>query len=179
MHDEQRRNLVMAVLKVVGVAVVVGAVIGLGVLVVVKALGLSGTPATHSPARGDTAVPSALPTVALSSPGGSESSTPTDTPSETPTPGPDQAIRLSATPVSVQPLQRIDLTGTWSGPDNTSLQVQRMENGAWTDFSTVQAQLRGGTFTTYVMTSRPGANRFRVRDPASGKASNAVTVTVG
>lgn len=179
MRDEQRRNLLAAVLKVVGVAVVVGVLVGLVALVLVKALGLSGTPAAQSPTSGDTASPSALPTVALSSPGATASSSLTDTPSATPTPPKQKAITLSATPVSVQPMQQVNLTGTWNGHDNAALQVQRMENGAWTNFSTVQAQVRVGSFATYVMTSRSGANQFRVLDPASGTASNGVTITVG
>jgi hypothetical protein len=36
-----------------------------------------------------------------------------------------------------------------------------------------------GTFETYVMTSHPGPNRFRVYDPAEGKASNVITIVIG
>jgi hypothetical protein len=56
--------------------------------------------------------------------------------------------------------------------------VQRFENGGWTDFPTT-ASVRGGIFTTYVMTGRVGMNRFRVLDPSSGRSSNPVRVRVG
>lgn len=184
MRDEQRRTLLQAVLKVVAVAVVAGVVIGLSALVLVKALGLNSAPAAHS-AASDSASPSALPTVALSSPGATDQATPTVSPSSTPTTTAPpkkkkkKAIQLSASPASVHAMQRVNLTGTWPGHDNVALQVQSMQTGAWTDFAGVQAQVSAGTFTTYVQTGRAGDNQFRVRDPASGAVSKAVTVTVG
>ena len=88
-------------------------------------------------------------------------------------------IQLSATPGQVGPGERINLTGTYPGVDNVALQVQRKENGAWVPFADVQAQVRVGTFETYVMTSRTGGMKFRVFDPTAQEASNAVAVTVG
>ena len=88
-------------------------------------------------------------------------------------------IKLSATPGQVGPGERINLMGTYPGADNVALQVQRKENGAWVPFADVQAQVRVGTFETYVMTSRTGGMKFRVFDPAAKAASNAVAVTVG
>ena len=58
------------------------------------------------------------------------------------------------------------------------LQVQRMESGAWSDFP-VTMSVSGGTFATYVQTSRTGPNKFRVVDTDSDAVSNEVTVTVG
>jgi hypothetical protein len=182
-QDEQRREITTAVLKVVGVAVAVGLVIALGAFVMIKALGFSdSTPSAHSTTSADSSSPSALPTVALTSPGaGDATSAPADSTSPSPTAGPSRkkAIQMSATPASVRPMERINITGTWPGHDNIALQVQRKENGAWTDFAGVQAPVQVGTFSTYVLTSHTGDNQFRVRDPASGKVSNAVTITVG
>ena len=87
-------------------------------------------------------------------------------------------LYLTASPVMVQPMERINLTGQWPGQDNASLVVQRFENGAWSDFG-VQVRVNVGTFSTYVMTGRTGDQRFRVFDPATQTASNEVTVTVG
>ncbi|MDQ6642747.1 MAG: hypothetical protein M3Y66_09670 [Actinomycetota bacterium] len=181
MPDDERHDLAAVVLKVIGVAVAVGLVIGLGVLVMVKALGVGGsTPSAHSSTFLAPPTPSALPTVALSSPGTTDSTTPGNQPTVAPssesTNG--KAIQLSASPMIVKPMEKIFLTGTWRRHDNVALQVQRKENGGWTDFANVQAQVQVGTFTTYVMTSRVGDNKFRVRDPATGKVSNSVTVTV-
>jgi len=182
-RDEQRRHLLDAVLKLVGVAVAVGLVIGAGAFVMVKALGFSdSTPAAHSSSPQDSASPSALPTVALSSPAASDASEPAQTqtasPASEPTGKKKKPITLSATPAFVKPMERINLTGSWRAHDNVTLQVQRKENGAWTDFADVHPQVQVGTFTTYVLTSRAGDNQFRVRDPATGKVSNAVTITV-
>lgn len=183
MQDQQGRNLVDAVLKLVGVAVAVGLVIGLGAFVMVKALGFSGsTPSTHATSPEDTSEPSSLPTVALTrtdETGGNSGPDESSTPNLTSGPRKNRTIQMSATPVSVKPMERINITGTWRGHDNVALQVQRKQNGAWSDFADVQAQVQVGTFTTYVMTSHAGANRFRVRDPATGKVSNAVSITVG
>lgn len=181
MRDEQRRHLFDAVLKLVGVAVAVGLVIGAGAFVMVKALGFSdSTPSAHSSSPQDSAPPSALPTVALTLPAASDASDPAQTQTASPSSEPTgkKPIALSATPVFVKPMERINITGSWRAHDNVTLQVQRKENGAWTDFADVHAQVQVGTFTTYVLTSRAGDNQFRVRDPATGKVSNAVTITV-
>ena len=57
------------------------------------------------------------------------------------------------------------------------LQVQRFE-GAWSDFP-VSANVSGGIFNTFILTSRTGKARFRVIDHALNRASNPVTVTIG
>ena len=178
MRDDQRRQLADAFLKVVAVAVGVGAVIAIGIFIMVKALGFSdSTPAAHSSAQADS--PSTLPTRALT-PSGSPS--PSEEPSATETSKPARSkdkIKLSATPGQVGPGERINLTGSYPGADNVALQVQRKENDVWVPFADVQAQVRVGTFETYVITSRTGGMKFRVFDPTSEAASNAVGVTVG
>lgn len=88
-----------------------------------------------------------------------------------------QAITLSAAQVSVSPMQQIDLTGTYPTGEGAILQVQRMEDGAWTDFP-VTVPVSGRQFGTYVMTSRPGPNKFRVIDTDTQQTSNPVEVTV-
>ena len=65
-------------------------------------------------------------------------------------------------------MQQIDLTGTYQAGEGAILQVQRMENGAWSDFP-VTMSVSGGTFATYVQTSRTGPNEFRVVDTDSGR----------
>ena len=87
-------------------------------------------------------------------------------------------ISLSAGQQSVSPMQQIDLTGTYPGGEGAILQVQRFENGAWSDFP-VTMSVSGGTFATYVQTSQVGPNQFRVIDTDTQVASNELTVTVG
>ncbi|HEX7738301.1 MAG TPA: hypothetical protein VF426_01495 [Marmoricola sp.] len=81
------------------------------------------------------------------------------------------------TPLTVAPMERINLTGTYGRRDNISLQVQRYENGTWADFPT-EADVSLGTFETFVETSHTGANKFRVYDAQNDVGSNVVTVTV-
>jgi hypothetical protein len=175
--DTENRPVLTGLVALVGVAVAIGLLGGLAVLVGVKATGIGGS----TEASDD---PSTSATFRLPRP--TETSTET-TPEETaePSPGaettseaPATGISLSASQQSVSPMQQIDLTGTYQGGEGAILQVQRMESGAWSDFP-VTMSVSGGTFATYVQTSRTGPNKFRVVDTDSDVVSNEVTVTVG
>jgi hypothetical protein len=160
-----------------GVVVAIAVLIALGTVIVVRALGLD---------EGDTADPvgsapsesrEPLPTTALPVPGEeSQTATPTEEPSSKPR-GKGR-IELSVSPVSARVNERINLTGTYRGNDNVGLEVQRFEDGNWRDFG-VSATVRVGTYETWVMTGRPGEQRFRMWDPATRRGSNVVLVTVG
>jgi hypothetical protein len=171
---ERQQQIAAVVLKIVGVAVAIGLVIGLGAWLMVKALGLQ-TSSSNDPTSGNVQPLNPLPSTALPVP--SDSASASDTPTSIPT-AVSTGLYLSASPVMVQPMERINLTGQWPGQDNESLVVQRFENGSWSDFG-VQVRVNVGTFSTYVMTGRTGDQRFRVFDPATQTASNEVTVTVG
>lgn len=175
---ERQQQITTVVLKLLTVAVSVGLVIGLGAWVMVKALGLD-SPDVTSLGPGEVQPITPLPTTALPVPG--ESPLPSDGTTglvTTPASPATGDLYVSASPVFVKPMERINLTGQWPGHDNESLLVQRFENGQWADFG-VQTQLNVGTFATYVMTGRPGDQRFRMYDPTTRTASNEVTVTVG
>ena len=174
--DTEKRPVLMGLLALVGVSVAIGLVAGLGVMMTVKATGIGESSSTASDS-------SASATFNLPQP----STTPTEQiqPQQTQEPGtaqptaePAAGISLSAAQQSVSPMQQIDLTGTYDGGDGSILQVQRMENGSWSDFP-VTMSVSGGTFSTYVQTSRTGPNQFRVVDTDTGVESNEVTVTVG
>ncbi len=87
-------------------------------------------------------------------------------------------FKLTAAQTSVPAMGRIDLTGSYPRGDGAILRVQRKVDGAWTDFP-VTMSVRGGTYTTYVVTGQSGKTKFRVIDTDSGKASNVVEVTIG
>ena len=99
-------------------------------------------------------------------------------PTKTPDSAKTGAMRLSISPVSARPMERVNLTGTYKGADNVGLQVQRFEDGNWRDFG-VTATVRVGTFETYIMTGRPGEQRFRMYDPQAKEGSNVVLVKIG
>jgi hypothetical protein len=175
--DTENRPVLTGLLALVGVALAIGVLGGLGMLVGVKALGIGGGDGSGSDDAGASATlylpkPSDTPTAAASEPATSES------PDASSPATPAEAISLSAGQESVSPMQQIDLTGTYPTGEGAILQVQRFENGAWSDFP-VTMSVSGQTFATFVQTSRPGPNKFRVIDTDSQATSNEVTVTVG
>ncbi len=182
LHDGEDRETQVrnALLKALGVVVGIGIAVAVGTVIVVKALGLS-----EADAPGPIgAPPSALPTTALPAPGEESASAdpsadPTDQPSDLVTPKvKDGRIDLVVSPREARPMERVDMTGTYEGGNGVQLQVQRYEDGVWSDFG-VSATVRSGGYKTYVMTGRAGENRFRMYDPASERGSNVVLVTIG
>ncbi|PKH37815.1 hypothetical protein SAMN05192575_101868 [Nocardioides alpinus] len=175
--NTENRPVLTGLLALVGVAVVIGLLGGLAVMVGVNATGIgdtttasddSGTPATFRlPRPSDTGSSIPEPEESIEPEAGESTS-------EAPATG----ISLTATQQSVSPMQQIDLTGTYPGGEGAILQVQRFENGAWSDFP-VTMSVSGGTFATYVQTSQVGPNQFRVIDTDTQVASNELTVTVG
>lgn len=172
------------------VAVVIGVLAGVTVLLGVKILGIGGGDATASgdgPSAGETLyLPEPAPTTA---PSGPRITLDVD-PEEEPSGADDEAeeeveeeekdegeLVLRTGQSAVAPMQRIDLSGSY-GKDGAILQVQRKENGSWNDFP-VTVSVRGGAFSTYVMTGKSGKTKFRVVDTDSGEESNAVTVQIG
>lgn len=179
MHDDDgSSNVAGTALKVAGIALVLGVVIGLGTLSLVRSLGLN-SPRQPGPAvvkstptgPGQPLPSTALPTSKTSAPGAGFSISPNPTPSS------GTGIQLALSPAFARPMQRVNLTGSYPGKDNLSLQVQRNEGGVWTNFPT-SAQVQNGTFQTYVLTGRLGDQVFRVFDPQTNAASNPVTVTI-
>lgn len=176
--DDRSQQVRSALLKALGLVVAVAVVIALGTVIVVQALGLDEGDST-GPVGSDPSAPrSALPTTALPVPG-EESRTPE--PEDERGEDADAArgrIQLDVSPVLARANERVNLTGTYRGADNVGLEVQRFEDGSWRDFG-VSATVRVGTYETWVMTGRPGEQRFRMWDPAAQRGSNVVRVTIG
>ena len=175
--DTENRPVLTGLVALVGVAVAIGLLGGLAVLVGVKATGIGGGSESSNEST-------ASATFNLPRPSDTDSSIPAPEETSEPSVGestseaPAEAISLSATQQSVSPMQQIDLTGTYQSGEGAILQVQRFEAGKWSDFP-VTMSVSGGTFATYVQTSRPGPNKFRVIDTDTGATSNEVVVTVG
>ncbi len=175
--DTENRPVLTGLLALVGVAVVIGLLGGLAVTLGVKATGIGDDPT----ASGDSGTPATFrlprPTDTGSSIPAPEESVEPDA-GETSSEAPTDAISLTAGQQSVSPMQQIDLTGTYPSGEGAILQVQRFENGAWSDFP-VTMSVSGGTFATYVQTSQVGENKFRVIDTDTQVASNELVVKVG
>ncbi len=172
-------------LALIGVAVVVGLILGGGALAATKVLGINddGT-ADDDATSGDTLVlPHPERTASPSGPLVTLESDPTSGPEtgdieESESTKPENLISLSAGQTAVGPMDQIDLTGVYPGGEGAILQVQRLEGGKWADFP-VPISVSDETFSTYVQTSQPGLNRFRVIDTANGATSNDVRVVIG
>lgn len=180
------RHLVIAVGAVAVVALVIGGVVSMAALGAARVAGFDEARPTAA-ARPSLYLPTGVPTTTVegypdpegagggsaAQPSGGGSGDRTRRPPRRPAP----ALTVRAAPSRVAPGERITLTGRYRGHDGDSLQVQRF-SGAWADFP-VQARVRGGTYSTYIITSRTGVNRLRMLDPRTGTTSRPVRVRVG
>ena len=184
--DEDRARALTSALAAMGaVAAVVGLVVGAAVLGVFRLTGLSEAEATTEAAPQTLHIPRYRPTERVNEdwpglgrytpPPTPELDLPSDEPSASPSPN---GITLFVEPEQVAPGQQINFDGVYPEGEGAVLQVQRNEGGAWIDFP-VTATVQGGSFRTYILTTRVGVARFRVLDTGSGRASNPVTVTIG
>ncbi len=180
--ESPARTLLIAVAAMAGVALLVGLSIG---AVVLAAVG------TSDAGDGQIVTEEGPQTMVLPKYSPTESSGDEwDLPSYEPPPSPSvdlgdaekegraDRITLFVAPQRVGPGERINFNGVYRGGEGATLQVQRQESGKWTDFP-VTATVRGGSFSTWIQTSRTGTSAFRVFDPSLNRPSNVVRVTVG
>lgn len=185
--EEPSRALVRALVAMVAVAVLVGVSVGVALMAAAKIGGLSDT-AQASGQNDDTPASLYMPEYQPTKDAGDgwDLPDPIESPSALPTGGEAKAsskprskgITLFVAPQQVNPGARINFNGVYPGGEGASLQVQRRDGGSWTDFP-VTASVRGGSFETWIMTSRTGKTKFRMYDEAADKGSNVVTVQIG
>jgi hypothetical protein len=185
--EPEEHPVIAGLLALVGVGLAVGLIAGLAALVGVQVLGLGDAGASdRATAQQSLYIPDPEPTKASKgplitlAPGPSESSDGEEKPSKhnKPSKKADDEISLSASQTAVSPMEQIDLTGVYPGGEGAILQVQRFTSGKWTDFP-VTVSVSDETFATYVQTSQPGVNKFRVVDSDTDQISNEVRVNVG
>ena len=171
----------------VGVALVVGLILGLVVIAGTRVLGLGGGSDEGSASSGRTMYlprPEKTPTASgpqiTLAPGEESSSPANDKPSDKPTKSesPRKEISLSASTTQAAPMEQFNLTGVYPGGEGAILTVQRFQSGAWQEFPAT-GSVSGEAFQIPVQTSQPGVNRFRVVDSDSGLPSNEIRVTLG
>ena len=180
LSEDEGHPIIAGLVALVGVGVVVGLLVSGAALAGSSVLGLGddGDDGTTS-SQQSMYLPTPSATESASGPQitlqpGAESPT-ADPSSEAP---PESAISLSASVTEVRPMEEIYLTGVYPGGEGAVVQVQRLENGKWEDFATVDAVVSGETFSTYVQTAQVGVNKFRVRDTDGPEVSNEVRVQV-
>jgi hypothetical protein len=179
--EDEGHPIIAGLVALVSVGVVVGLLISGAALAGSSVLGLGGDDDSGTTSSEQSMyLPKPSPTESQSGPQvtlqpGEE------TPSETPTSEapPEFPISLSASVTQVSPMEEIYLTGVYPGGEGSVVQVQRLENGKWEDFATVDAVVSGETFSTYVQTAQTGVNKFRVRNTDGPEVSNEVRVKVG
>lgn len=180
-EDDPKRALAVALLAMAGVAVVVGLALGLGAATFLKTSGLDeGRQRQADSAPASLFIPQYQPTEQVPEDLGLPEVTPTEDPSPSPTEKstPKRRITLFVAPQTVSPGERINFNGVYQAGEGATLQIQRKENGAWVDFP-VDTVVNGGVFSTWITTSRPGVQPFRVYDIEREKPSNVVRVTIG
>jgi len=163
-----------ALLKALAVVVVIGVFIALGTTIVVRALGLNDGDSRAPVGAASSAPEKPLPTKAIPQPGEKTAKSDEEQASKS---DKTNRIQLAISPALARPMERVNLTGTYKGADNVGLQVQRLEDGSWQNFG-VDATVHVGTYETYIMTGRPGEQRFRMYDPQRREGSNVVLVTI-
>jgi hypothetical protein len=177
--SDEKHPVVAGFVALVAVALAVGLLLGVLTLVASRVTGLGGDDGAAATDAGPSLY---LPTPSATSSSGAAAAQPgaaAQTPAAAPTSSaPAKQITLQSGESSVASMQRIDLSGVYTGGEGAVLQVQRMGDGKrWEDFP-VTAAVSGETFSTYVQTGRSGVQKFRVRDSDSGMVSNVVAVTV-
>ena len=178
--------IAVGVVALVGVAVVVGLILGLVVLAGTRVLGLDGGSDSGSTSGGRTMYlprPEKTPTETAPqitlAPGDESSSTAQSRPSKpAKSESPRKEISLSASTTQAAPMEQFNLTGVYPGGEGAILTVQRFQDGSWQDFPAT-GSVSGEAFQIPVQTSQPGVNRFRVLDSDSGLQSNEIRVTIG
>lgn len=182
MADGGGRPVLTGLAALVGVAVVVGLILGGAALAATQVLGLGGDDATTEATSADSMYlpsPSKTPDsddpAFTLAPGDEETEQESESPTESESP--DQAITLSASQTEVASMEQIDLTGVYPGGEGAILQVERFIDGAWGEFE-VTVPVSNETFSTYVQTGQTGVNKFRLRDTDNDEVSNVVSVTV-
>lgn len=164
------KQVLVGVAVLLGVAALVGGLIG---FVSLKAADFAGITSDPTSSRETMVLGPRSPTPPTTAPHTPRTST------TTPPPRPSRTgIVLHAAPSSAAAYDKITLTGTCRVPACTTLQVQRKEAGTWVDFPT-QTTVNDGRFSTYIQTGHTGINLFRVQEISSGRASLPVRVTIG
>lgn len=180
MAEQEGRPVLTGLMALVGVAVVVGLVLGGAALAATQVLGLGDDAATAETSSAESLY---LPTPEKTEEDNGPAITlapgakPTRTPSATESDKPEKGITLQAGQTEVGAMDQIDLTGVYPDGEGAILQVERFIDGGWGEFE-VTASVSNETFSTYVQTGQVGVNKFRMRDTDTGELSNVVAVTV-
>jgi hypothetical protein len=89
-----------------------------------------------------------------------------------------ETIQLENSANAAKPFQTVQIQGTYRGGADTTLRVQRLEEGQWQAFPLPAKTDKSGQFTAYVEFGRPGLYQLRVLDPDSDLTSKPSVLVV-
>lgn len=191
--ETEDRPVLVGVIALVGVSLIVGLIVGVVALGGARVFGLNGggggggggaavEPTLSLPPVTETATASG-PLITLT-PGdegegeeGSAPAEPTEPTTTTTTEAAEGELTLQVSRTTAGPMERIDVSGIYTGGDGAILTIQRFTDGSWNDIA-ANAAVSGELFSTYIALGRPGENRIRAIDPSTDVTSNEVSVTI-
>lgn len=187
------RPVLVGVIALVGVSLVVGLIVALVIMGGTRVVGLSGDsggaaggpePTLTLPPVTETEFGNTTLTLTPEQPdeggeGGEAAGEPTEPASSTTTTtaAAEPEISLQVDTTSAGPMERIDVSGIYTGGDGAVISIQRFTDGSWNDIA-ANAAVSGELFSTYIALGRPGENRIRAYDSSADLASNEVVVTI-
>jgi hypothetical protein len=189
MAESPDRPVITGLVALVGVALVVGLLAGLGAIIGTRVIGLDGgDDSTAGEPRDEQSLylPDPVPTEEEGGPLVTLAGTPTqrsegeDEPSESPTiEKPKNPINLAAGATAVSGEEQLYLSGTYQGGEGSILDIEyKVNDQPWREFN-LDVNVSGQTFATYVYTSNTGTIKWRMWDKSRNKRSNAVSVKHG
>ncbi|MDT9595314.1 hypothetical protein RDV89_19660 [Nocardioides zeae] len=190
MDEAEDRPVLVGAIALVGVSLVIGLIVALVVLGGTRVAGLGGgsggggggsavEPTMTLPPITETELPaSTISLVPEDTEGGDESAPAEPSETETTTEAADPSITLQVGSTSAGSMERIDVSGIYTGGDGAVLSIQRLTDGTWNDIAS-NAAVSNELFSTYIALGRPGENTIRAYDSAAELASNEVVVTIG
>jgi hypothetical protein len=89
-----------------------------------------------------------------------------------------KSLTIKSDKTTAKAWSKVSLTGKTTGiAKNTTVQVQRLQNGKWVNFPATTKVTSTSTYSVWVKSGRVGVNKFRVVAAGTGSAAVAVNIT--
>ena len=89
-----------------------------------------------------------------------------------------KSITIKSDKATAKAWTKVSFTGKTTGiARNTTVQVQRLQNGKWVNFPATTKVTSKATYSVWVQSGRVGVNKFRVVSAGTASAAASVTIT--
>ena len=89
-----------------------------------------------------------------------------------------KSITIKSDKATAKAWTKVSFTGKTTGiAKNTTVQVQRLQNGKWVNFPATTKVTSKATYSVWVQSGRVGVNKFRVVSAGTASAAASVTIT--